>query len=209
MPEISANVHRFTSPILQGIIKEAEKYFTKTPVSPFPPTENFEGGGVYALYYTGNFELYRALALKTIVEESLPIYVGKAVPPGWRTARSTTTSKKSLFSRIREHFRNIQAVENLSTDDFQCRYMILDGNESGLIGPVEASLIRKFQPLWNSVIDGFGNHTPGEGRFDQAKSGWDALHPGRAWAKRCKGKPPDYNEMMRKISAYAEGIQKR
>jgi hypothetical protein len=209
MPENGASVHRFTSPILQGIIKEAEKYFTKTPASSFPPTESFEGGGVYALYYTGDFEHYRALSLAAIEEESTPIYVGKAVPPGWRTARSTTTSKRSLFNRIREHFRNIEAVENLSTDDFKCRYMILDGNESGLIGPVEASLIRKFQPLWNSIIDGFGNHTPGEGRFDQAKSGWDVLHPGRGWAKRCKGKPPDYDEMVKKIRAYAEGKKKR
>ncbi|MFZ0932134.1 MAG: Eco29kI family restriction endonuclease, partial [Syntrophobacteraceae bacterium] len=83
-------------------------------------------------------------------------------------------------------------------------YMILDGDESGIIGPVEASLIRKFQPLWNTIIDGFGNHTPGEGRFNQAKSGWDVLHPGRAWAARCMGKPRDYDDMVKRIGAYAK-----
>ena len=82
--------------------------------------------------------------------------------------------------------------------------MILDGDESGIIGPVEASLIRKFQPLWNAIIDGFGNHTPGEGRFNQAKSGWDVLHPGRAWAARCMGKPPDYDDLVKRIYAYAK-----
>jgi len=202
---MDANPHGFTSPVLQAIINEAEAFFIKTPVSVFPPAKPFEGGGVYALYYAGDFHLYKAISVKTIKKESLPIYVGKAVPSGWRTARITTTSKTPLYNRIREHFRNIQQVENLSPKDFKCRYMILDGNESGLIGPVEASLIRKFQPLWNSIIDGFGNHTPGEGRFNQAKSGWDVLHPGRSWAARCMGKPPDYDELVKRIHAHGAG----
>jgi hypothetical protein len=202
MSKNSTNAHRFTSSILQEIIHDAEAFFIKTPVSPFPPAERFEGGGVYALYYLGNFELYKALSLTTIEEGSLPIYVGKAVPAGWRTARVTTTSKMFLFSRIREHFRNIRQAENLSTNDFKCRYMILDGDESGIIGPVEAHLIRKFQPLWNAIIDGFGNHTPGKGRFNQAKSGWDVLHPGRAWAARCIGEPPDYDDLVKRIHLY-------
>ncbi|MGO9019201.1 MAG: Eco29kI family restriction endonuclease [Syntrophobacteraceae bacterium] len=198
------NAHRFTSSVLQAIIHDARAFFTKTPVSSFPPDEKFEGGGVYALYYKGNFKLYKAISLTTIKEESLPIYVGKAVPAGWRTARINTTSRTPLFSRIREHFRNIKQVENLSPTDFKCRYMILDGDESRIIGPVEASLIRKFQPLWNTIIDGFGNHTPGEGRFNQAKSGWDVPHPGRTWAARCMGKPPDYDDMVKRIGAYAK-----
>jgi len=204
MPRDSTNAHRFTSSVLQAIIHDAGAFFAKTPVSSFPPLERFEGGGVYALYYKGNFELYKAISLPTVEEESLPIYVGKAVPAGWRTARIDSTSGTPLFSRIREHFRNIQQVENLSSNDFKCRYMILDGDESGIIGPVEASLIRKFQPLWNAIIDGFGNHTPGKGRFNQAKSGWDVLHPGRAWAERCMGKPPDYDDLVKKIHAYAK-----
>lgn len=204
MPKDSANAHRFTSSVLPRIIRDAEAFFTRTPVSVFPPAEKFEGGGVYALYYNGNFKLYKAISLTTIEEESLPIYVGKAVPAGWRTARINTTSRRPLFSRIREHFRNIHQAANLSPNNFKCRYMILDGDESGIIGPVEASLIRKFQPLWNAIIDGFGNHTPGKGRFNQAKSGWDVLHPGRAWAERCMGKPPDYDDLVKKIHAYAK-----
>lgn len=209
MPEDSATAHRFTSSVLREIINEAVAFFTKTPVSSFPPVGRFEGGGVYALYYTGDFGLYKTVSLEAIEEESLPIYVGKAVPPGWRTARVTTTSRTSLFSRIREHFRNIEQVKNLSAEDFKCRYMILDGNESGIIGPAEAGLIRKFQPLWNTIIDGFGNHTPGEGRFNQAKSGWDVLHPGRAWAERCMGKAPDYDELVKRIEAYAGSKKKK
>ncbi len=204
MSKNSTNAHRFTSYILQEIVHDAEIFFTKTPVSSFPPSERFEGGGVYGLYYQGNFELYKAISLTTVEEESLPIYVGKAVPAGWRTARIDTTSGTPLFNRIREHFRNIRQVENLSPNNFKCKYMILDGDETGIIGPVEAHLIRKFQPLWNVIIDGFGNHTPGKGRFNQAKSGWDVLHPGRAWAARCMGKPPDYDDLVERIRAYVK-----
>lgn len=206
---MGADANRFKSSVLQAVINEAEAFFIKTPVSPFPPSEPFEGGGVYALYYSGDFKLYRAISVKTVKKESLPIYVGKAVPAGWRTARITTTSKTPLYNRIREHFRNIEQAENLSPEDFKCRYIVLDGNESGLIGPVEASLIRKFQPLWNTVIDGFGNHTPGEGRFNQAKSGWDVLHPGRSWAERCTAKPPDYDDLVKRIHAYVRARQSR
>jgi Eco29kI restriction endonuclease len=56
-----------------------------------------------------------------------------------------------------------------------------------MIGTIEAALIKLSQPLWNSAMDGFGNHDPGRGRYEQAKSDWDVIHPGRAWAERCKG----------------------
>jgi hypothetical protein len=39
--------------------------------------------------------------------------------------------------------------------------------------------------VWNRVLDGFGNHTPGAGRFKQQRSRWDTLHPGRSWAEKC------------------------
>jgi hypothetical protein len=32
-----------------------------------------------------------------------------------------------------------------------------------------------------------GQHDPGKGRCEQAKSDWDVIHPGRAWAEKCKG----------------------
>jgi hypothetical protein len=114
------------SSVLRGIIDDAVAFFSKTPLSLFPPVEKFEGGGVYALYYEGIFELYKTLSGITVKEEALPIYVGKAVPPGWRTARVETTGKTPLLSRIREHSRNIEQVESLSVKDFKCRYMILE-----------------------------------------------------------------------------------
>lgn len=42
-------------------------------------------------------------------------------------------------------------------------------------------LIEQFKPVWNKVLDGFGNKTPGKGRKGQRQSPWDMLHPGRAF----------------------------
>lgn len=202
-------VHIFKSEQLRKIVKEAIEHFSKAPVDAIPPLNPFTGGGVYSLYYQGSFKLYNELSLKEITKESIPIYVGKAVPSGWRTARINISSGRQLYNRIREHYRNIVAAKNLKTKDFRCRYMVLDEDESGIIGPVEAGLIRRFEPLWNTVIDGFGNHTPGVGRFDQAKSGWDVLHPGRTWAERCRGQAPEYKDLVAKVNAYVNRIKKK
>lgn len=39
-------------------------------------------------------------------------------------------------------------------------------------------------PVWNQIIDGFGNHDPGKGRYQQRRSVWDIIHPGREWSKK-------------------------
>jgi hypothetical protein len=194
---------------LAKIVQDAIEYFLEGPVDVMPPSYPFEGGGVYALYYQGSFGLYKGLSLSEVTEKSVPIYVGKAVPPGWRTARINISTGRQLYNRIREHYRNIVVAKNLKPEEFKCRYMVLDEDESGIIGPVEAGLIRKFEPLWNTVIDGFGNHTPGAGRFDQARSGWDVLHPGRTWAERCRGQAPEYKDLVAKIEAYTNRIKRK
>lgn len=45
-------------------------------------------------------------------------------------------------------------------------------------------MIQTYRPIWNGLIDGFGNNAPGGGRGDQVRSRWDTLHPGRYWADR-------------------------
>ena len=84
--------------------------------------------------------------------------------------------------------------------------MILCCIESDLVVPAEAELIRRYGPLWNSVIDGFGNHDPGSGRYNQAKSEWDVLHPGRPWADRLMGKSPHLEEIVEKVQQLLRGI---
>jgi hypothetical protein len=46
-------------------------------------------------------------------------------------------------------------------------------------------LIQRFKPIWNLYIEGFGNHDPGGGRYQQKRSALDVMHPGRTWALRC------------------------
>lgn len=197
--KFNPNKHIFKSPKVHAIITEAIEFMNQTPAYQLPPPESFIGTGVYCLYYLGNFELYKKIACLNITECTQPIYVGKAVPKGWRTARAGSEEDATLTQRLREHARSIRQGSGLDIKDFKCRFMILNGEESSMITIVEAALIRKYRPLWNAIVDGFGNHDPGSGRYEQAKSEWDVLHPGRSWAARLKGKSPDLEEIIAKI----------
>ena len=192
--------HIFKSESFIELINEAVDFMLKTPLESLPPSEKFYGAGVYALYYSGNFPKYKPIYEKN---KDIPIYVGKAVLPGWRQGRSAQKENGSaLFRRLSEHSRSINAVENLLIEDFSCRFIVLLNQEADLISTIEAALTRRYNPLWNSHIDGFGNHDPGKGRYEQAKSEWDVLHPGREWANRLKSTPPDENKISEKIGSY-------
>lgn len=181
-------------------MNSAIRFFENTPIHILPPSSQFIGAGVYGLYYIGTYEPYAGLSDPKC---SRPIYIGKAVPPGWRTARITESETPDLYRRLGEHARSIQQTNNLRIENFRCRLMIL--TQSDLIVPVEAKLIRTHEPLWNTVVDGFGNHDPGAGRTNQARSEWDVLHPGRAWAERLTGKPPQLEQVLTNIRAFLTG----
>lgn len=197
--------HIYTNSAFEELVKDAIRFFNGTPVHALPPPERFSGVGVYSLYYTGKLDIYSKYGELNRLQYGHPIYIGKAVPRGWRQARvSDNTDKLSfeLFTRLREHMRNIELGDGLSASDFSCRFVIFEGDGSDMIGTIEASLIKIFKPLWNSVVDGFGNHTPGAGRFNQAKSDWDVIHPGRAWAEKCQGVPNEKSEIISKIQRH-------
>ena len=143
----------------------------------------FEGAGIYAIYYKGNFNLYRKVSLANTSYFSCPIYAGKAVPEGARKGGLGLEIPKGnyLFKRLNEHRKSIESVENLKIEDFFCRFLIVD---EIWIPLGESLLIERTKPLWNIVLDGFGNHDPGSGRHNQQISAWDTLHPGRSWAKK-------------------------
>lgn len=189
--------HVYSSDAFEEIIKDTIRFFNGTPVIKLPPSIKFHGTGVYAIYFIGKGKLYEDLALKNRIEFSMPIYVGKAVPHGWRQAREEIPSSKRTYElngRLNEHSRSLEQALNLLLEDFYCRFMILEDAASSLIGTVEAALIRYYKPIWNTQIDGFGNHDPGKGRYNQAKSEWDILHPGRPWADKCLGVATDSNQ---------------
>lgn len=192
--------HIFRSESFVELIDEAVAFMVNTPMESLPPDDKFSGGGVYALYYNGDFPLYQKIYSEN---KDLPIYVGKAVLPGWRQGRDTVKENDpALFRRLSEHSRSINAANNIELSHFTCRFVVLKSQEADLISTVEAAMTRRYNPLWNSHIDGFGNHDPGKGRYEQAKSEWDVLHPGRVWAERLNGIPTDGNKIEEKIGVY-------
>jgi hypothetical protein len=201
--------HIYKNSAFEELVKDAVRFFNGTPVHTLPPPERFHGVGVYALYYTGNFEIYSKYAELNRLQYGHPIYIGKAVPRGWRQSRishTATSQTTELHSRLREHTRNIETGEGLSASDFSCRFVIFEGGGSDMIGTIEAALIKIFKPLWNSAVDGFGNHTPGAGRFNQAKSDWDVIHTGRAWAEKCMGVPKNKDMILANINKHLKGL---
>lgn len=147
----------------------------------------FKGAGIYAIYYGGPFPAYKPLAKREDqdAEPPAPIYVGKAVPQGARKGGGLTDglASRALFARLSEHVESIRAATNLKLEHFAVRYLVVDDIWIPL---GESLLIAKFSPLWNSLVDGFGNHDPGKGRYQGLRPRWDVLHPGRAWALKCK-----------------------
>jgi len=201
--------HIYKNEAFEELVKDAIRFFNGTPVHTLPPPERFYGVGIYALYYTGDFDHYSKYAELNRLQYAHPIYIGKAVPRGWRQSRISDTEGKvsyELHARLREHFRNIEIGEGLSANDFSCRFVIFEGGGSDMIGTIEAALIKIFKPLWNSAVDGFGNHTPGAGRFNQAKSDWDVLHPGRAWAEKCLGVAKTKDLILGRIDTHMKNI---
>jgi hypothetical protein len=142
----------------------------------------FTGPGVYALFYEGKSPLYAAIRSP---DSTHPIYVGKAVPAGARKGGAGLDSMagQPLYSRLREHSDSIGAAKNLDVQDFRCRYLVV---VPLWIVMSERFLVEHYQPVWNVCVEGFGLHDPGSGRHAGEISWWDALHPGRGWAKKLK-----------------------
>jgi len=148
------------------------------PEEPLPPTQPFEGSGVYAIYYHGGF---RAYSLLVSMDTPPPIYVGMAVPTGARKGGHVPSAGRELFQRLKQHSKSIEQSENLDLADFRCRYLVVI---PVWITLAERFLVEHYRPVWNVVVDGFGNHDPGAGRRAMKKPRWDILHPGRSWARR-------------------------
>lgn len=166
---------------------------------PLPPADAFDGAGVYAIYYTGAFPAYGAIASPPC---DRPIYVGKAIPAGARKGQATGGGGQGtpLFRRLGEHAKSLDQAENLALADFRCRYLVV---VPVWIPLAERFLITHYQPVWNTLVDGFGNHDPGKGRRAMRRPRWDILHPGRPWAARLEAaeSPDDVAGALEKFLA--------
>lgn len=164
-----------------------------------PPT--FPGAGLYLIYYIGDFGAYRKISEPNQKGKfRQPIYVGKAIPKGGRKGLEgfDVPHGLALSGRLREHSDSISAAENLRLRDFRCRWLVVD---EVFIPLGESLLISHYQPLWNSVVDGFGNHDPGSGGSGGKKPMWDVVHPGRPWAHKLSA-AFNAKEVLERISAF-------
>ena len=170
-----------------------------TPLDALP---RFAGSGIYALYYTGLFPAYSALATRNNGDRfEAPIYVGKAIPKGGRKGAGVeaTAVGRSLHVRLGEHAESVRLAANLDIRDFHCRYLVTD---EIWIPLGESLLITKFAPIWNNIVDGFGNHDPGKGRHAGKRPLWDVLHPGRSWALKCADRAENPVQIEAQVRAF-------
>ena len=173
------------NPLSYGAIQDSlSQALMDAELIPLGDVERFEGNGVYALFYNGPFQAYRVISSP---KGETPVYVGKAAPSTRKGEELSAMQLlgayggTSLFTRMRNHRASIEAAENLEVDDFQVRLLVL----SYIWVPLaETSVISRYQPVWNTIVDGFGNHDPGAGRYNGMRPRWDTLHPGRAWAEK-------------------------
>jgi len=167
---------------------------------PLGALPDFEGAGIYAIYYQGDHPAYTLLVESNkTAEDPHPIYVGQAKAPGGRKGVSISEAKSALRNRLRQHARSVDAVTNLRIEDFEARWLVLDPVWVNL---GESVLLRRHSPVWNSLLEGFGNHNPGRGRHAGVRSWWDTLHPGRTWADNLQPSPRDPEAIARDVEEF-------
>ena len=169
---------------------------------PLGSVEQFDGAGIYAIYYRGDFAPYAAMAERNTDSIRWPIYIGKAVPSGARLF--VEIMGRHLWSRLRDHADSIRASENLDIGHFSCRYLCVDDIWIPL---GETLLIAHFKPVWNMALEGFGNHDPGAGRYNGLRPLWDVLHPGRHWAERCRARPETSEQLAEVVAQFSRAHQ--
>lgn len=176
--------------------------------TPLANVGSFTGAGVYALYYGGTNELYTALTEinSTRAHDPLPIYVGRSKDSGARRGLDpfSPATTPLLAGRIKHHRSSIEAARNLEVADFSVRWLV---TMPIWVPLAEAMLIRRYQPVWNTLMPGFGIHAPGKGRARQERSVWDTLHPGRGFAEELPAQSDDSLHLMaEKIASHIAAI---
>ncbi len=173
--------HVYSNPAFAEFLKDAVRAFNGSPVAPLPPPP-FTGSGVYALYCTATKGPYAKFGKEiNRLEYKVPIYVGKAVPPGWRQSRQfsdDTDTSSSLYSRLCEHARSIEQGKGLTISDFACRFQPILLGEMELATRIVQFLISRYKPLWNTVVRGFSNCVFSSHTNRKGFCTWEVLHNG-------------------------------
>jgi len=194
--ELEQDARRIMEKILVAFLSSPQEpllqVYDKDPTEP-------AAAGVYALYIVNSVgTVYAGLPADR------PIYIGKAESSGSRSGTPAKSARKKdvpLFKRLQQHAKSLYCV-GLRPENFTCRWCSLQGELEYIIPGVEIKLIKTFEPLWNCIIDGFGNHNPGEGRLNQKRSKWDVLHAGRPWAVRLAEPEYDARQLAHVVQSY-------
>lgn len=194
---MTSNIYPFNPLDKQHLGESVGQAMLRQQVHSLADLTKFNGAGVYAIYYSGDFPAYQEIAKRnTNGSFTAPIYVGKAVPAGARKGKLSPAVTETLFKRLNDHRKSLENVENLRIEDFFCRFLIVDDIWIPL---GESLLISKFSPIWNNLIDGFGNHDPGSGRHAGLRPRWDVLHPGRPWAVKLKPRTETMDQIILEV----------
>jgi hypothetical protein len=154
----------------EQVLRNLTRELDTKPFLALSDWEQIRGSGVYLLYYTGQFLPYREISRHPSYGAT-PIYVGKAI-----SRAADPSGSKILGGRVRQHAESLDSIENLQVSDFQVKYLDV---KPRVTRACEDLLIDAYEPLWNSVLTGFGNHKVGVTRSTQRRSFWDEVHPGR------------------------------
>jgi Eco29kI restriction endonuclease len=168
MPYQPEEISEYNPADLANLVRYCvQELMLRTP-HPLTELERFDGAGIYALFYSGDFKPYQSPWIRS-ENATVPIYVGRA-----RWTRSSGPSP--LYRRLRDHLASVHAATNLEEEEFKCRFLVL---HPLWVSTVEDLLIEHYHTLWNNVIGGFGLHDPGGKRHGGEMPPWDVLHPGR------------------------------
>ena len=174
--------HVYSNPAFAEFLKDAVRAFNGSPVAPMPPP-SFTGSGVYALYCTAVKGPYAKFGKEiNRLEYKVPIYVGKAVPPGWRQSRQLDGSadkSTSLCSRLSQHARSLEQGKGLSLSDFACRVMQLSTDEQILATKIADFMVKFYKPLWNTIVRGFSRCSFTDSAEHKFHTNWDVMHNGK------------------------------
>lgn len=162
----------------------------RSEVKPLSKTSHLVGAGVYVIYYVGSLPMYAPIAARNLGGEfKQPLYIGKAIPKGGRkggVSEDAAAKGTALRDRLGQHLASVSDGRGLRPQDFFYQALMVDDIWIPL---GENMLIEHFKPVWNLVIDGFGNKDPGTRRKDQYTSPWDVIHPGRKFTAKLGPNP--------------------
>lgn len=192
------------NPLEKGNLGESiAQAILKSPVRPLADTARLSGAGVYVIYYTGKLAWYKSVSDANKADRfGQPIYIGKAIPKGGRkggVSEDAAAKGTALRDRLGQHYSSVNEADNLNAADFFYQCLVVDDIWIPL---GENMLIEQYKPVWNRVIDGFGNKDPGNRRKDQYRSPWDVIHPGRGFADKLALNPRTADEIVADLKAF-------